>query len=226
MAQERFNIFKRTHKGLSSMVFDAGTKIQQTDFTNAKDAKETISFIGQAVRSFCYHVKNEDTVIYSAVVNFAPFIVTVIEKTSLKDLQLALIIEEKLGEYKKLYNKQDMIVFGADLMAIFFAFTAAVLQHINKEDTVIKELLWSNYNDRELIEMEANITKQLIPDENTWYAKHILKWLNDKEIIVWIAGTMEYGNPGIAESLMQAARTVLPGERWQIISGIFSMQVA
>jgi hypothetical protein len=226
MTKERYNIFKRPHKGLSSMVFDAGTRIQQTDFTNLSEARVTIPFIGQAVRSFRYHINNEDPVIYNAVANTAPFIVAMMEKTNKKDLQLAVIIEEKLKEYKKVYTKQDLNGFGLDLPAVFFSFTAVVLQHISKEETVINELLWSIYDDRQLLEIEAGVTQQLIPDENTWYTSHILKWLTNQEIIGWITGIMEHGNPCEAESLMQTAQSVLPGERWQMISRNFALQRA
>ena len=40
--EQRYNIFKRTHKGLRSMLFDAGAKIQQTDFTKSKQANAAI----------------------------------------------------------------------------------------------------------------------------------------------------------------------------------------
>jgi hemerythrin-like domain-containing protein len=226
MKQERYNIFKRPHKGLSSMVFDAGTRIQQTDFTNLKEGKATIPFIGQAVRSFEYHINNEDTVIFNAVANAAPFIVAMMEKTNAKDLQLAFTIGEKLEEYKILYNKQNMAGFGVDLQTVFFAFTSVVLQHIKKEETVINELLWSDYDDSQLIEMDAGIIKQLPPGEHAWYTSRILKWLTNQEIIIWITGIMEYGNPCEAESLLQTAQSVLPGERWQMISRDFSMQRA
>lgn len=226
MEQERYNIFKRTHKGLGSMVFDAGSKVQQTDFANPKEAKLTIPFIRQAVHSFEYHINKEDSVIYNAVAAVAPFIVAMMEKKNAKDLQLACTIGQKLEGHKNLYTKQNMVDFGADLQAVFFVFTSVVLQHINKEETVINELLWSNYDDRRLMELEAQITNHQHPDEKTWYTSHIIKWLTNQEIIVWITGIMESGNTCEADCLIQTAKSVLPDERWQMISRNFSMQRA
>jgi hemerythrin-like domain-containing protein len=184
MEQERYNIYKRAHKSLSSMVFDAGTRIQQTDFTNSKEAKWIITFIGQAVHSFEYHINKEDTVIYGAVANRAPFIVAMMDKNNDKDLQLGFTIEEKLREYKNLYIKKNMTNFGIGLQKVFFVFTSVVLQHINKEETVINELLWSNFDDRQLMELEAQMTSYPLPDKKKLYPSHILTRLTNQEIAV------------------------------------------
>src|SRR5678816_4810460 len=58
--EQRYNIFKRTHKGLRSMLFDAEAKIQQTDFTKNKQADAVIDVIKQSTRSFLYHLSTED----------------------------------------------------------------------------------------------------------------------------------------------------------------------
>src|SRR6478736_2242328 len=54
--EQRYNIFRRTHKGLRSMLFDAGAKIQQTDFTKSKQANAAIEAIKLSTRSFLYHL--------------------------------------------------------------------------------------------------------------------------------------------------------------------------
>jgi len=91
--EQRYNIFRRTHKGLRSMLFDAGAKIQQTDFTKSKQAIAAIEAIKQSTRSFLYHLSKEDKIIYHSVVLYAPYIVAMIEQTNLKDQALAESIE-------------------------------------------------------------------------------------------------------------------------------------
>lgn len=223
MKQERHNIFKRTHKGLRSMLFDTGTRIQQTDFTKPRDAKLTMAFIRQTTRVFAYHIRKEDSIIYHAVAHAAPFIVAMIEKNNTKDIALAQAIEQKLNEYPILCKKQDQVKFGMDLQAAYFEFTAIVLQHMNKEETVINDLLWTNYTDRQLLNLEAEIMNQLTPEDGAWYTGRIMKGLTNPEIIVWINGMMEHAAPFVAEKLIKTARAVLPIERWQMIRGKFSV---
>jgi hypothetical protein len=227
MKQEnRYNIFKRTHKGLRSMLFDAGAKIQHTDFTKQKQAIATIECIKQATKSFLYHLNKEDQVIYHAVVLHAPYIVAMIEQTNLKDAGLVRSVDTMIDEYMTLNSKKEMIGFGIQLQAAFFELTAAVLQHMSKEETVINELLWSNYTDTQLVGMEVEITKRACPEDCSWYTGNILKGLSNEEIIFWVDRVTEHGTIVMAQKLISTARSVLPIDRWQMIRGKFSSDKA
>ena len=222
MKQEhRYNIFKRTHKGLRSMLFDAGGKIQQTDFTKSKQVDAAIDAIKQSTRSFLYHLNKEDSIIYHSVVLHAPYIVAMIEQTNIKDEALARSIDKTIDQYKGLNTKKEKIAFGHQLQALFFEFTAAVLQHMNKEATVINELLWSYYSDKELIGIEVEMMKQATSSDCTWYTGKILKELSNREILVWVDSIKEYASPFMLKKLISTARVVLPIDRWQMIRGKF-----
>ena len=221
--EQRYNIFKRTHKGLRSILFDAGARIQQADFTKHKQAEAAINVIRQSTRSFLYHVNKEDTVIYHSVVMYAPYIVAMIEQTDVKNEALAKSIEDTIDQYKALNSKKDKIGFGHELQAMFFEFTAAVLQHMNKEETVINELLWSNYTDKELIGMEVEMMKQAASSDCTWYTGKILKELSNREILVWVDSIKEHASPFMLKKLISTARIVLPIDRWQMIRGKFML---
>ena len=203
------------------MLFDAGAQIQQTDFTKTKQADATIDAIKQTTRSFLYHLGKEDNLLYHSVVLYAPYIVAMIEQTNTKDEKLARSIDKIIEQYRDLGTKKEMISFGLTLQAAFFEFTAAVLQHMNKEETVINELLWSNYTDSQLVAMEVEMMKQSTPDDCTWYTGKILKGLSNPEIVVWINGIAEHASSNIIEKLISTTRRVLPIDRWQMIRGKF-----
>ena len=186
--EQRYNIFKRTHKGLRSMLFDAGAKIQQTDFTKNKQAHAAIDAIKQSTRSFLYHLSKEDNIVYHSVVLYAPYIVAMIEQTNLKDEALARSIDQKIDQYKGLNTKKEMIAFGHQLQAAFFEFTAAVLQHMNKEETVLNELLWSYYTDKEIIALE---NKVVVPEAVEEFITQEEKISKGTEFIKWMDGIIE-----------------------------------
>ena len=218
---QRYNIFKRTHKGLRSMLFNAGARIQQTDFTKTKQADAAIDIVKQTTRSFLYHLSKEDNILYHSVVLYAPYIVAMIEQTNIKDEKLARSIDKLIEQYKDLATKNEMISFGLQLQAAFFEFTAAVLQHMNKEETVVNELLWSNYTDPQLVALEVEMLKQSTPEACTWYTGKILKELSNSEILIWINGIAEHASSNIIEKLISTTQKVLPIDRWQMIRGKF-----
>jgi len=221
--EQRYNIFKRTHKGLRSMLFDAGARIQQTDFTRSKQANAAIETVKQSTRSFLYHLNKEDKIIYHSVVLHAPYIIAMIEQTNLKDQALAESIDKIIDQQREQDTKKEKIAFGHQLQAAFFEFTAAVLQHMNKEETVINEILWSNYTDRQLIGMEVEIMKQAASSDCTWYTGKILKELSNREILVWVDSIKEHATPFMLKKLISTARFVLPIDRWQMIRGKFML---
>ena len=221
--EQRYNIFKRTHKGLRSMLFDAGAKIQQTDFTRSKQANAAIEAIKQSTRSFLYHLSKEDKIIYRSVVLYAPYIVAMVEQTNLKDQALAESIDKIIDQQREQDTKKEMIAFGHQLQAVFFEFTAAVLQHMNKEETVINEILWSNYSDRQLVGMEVEMMKQATTSDCTWYTGKIMKELSNREILMWVDIIKEHASPFMLKKLISTARIVLPIDRWQMIRGKFML---
>jgi len=219
--EQRYNIFKRTHKGLRSMLFDAGARIQQTDFTKGKEATAAIEVAKQTTRSFLYHLHKEDNILYHSLILYAPYIIAMIEQTNVKDENLARSVDTIIERYKDLTTRNEMISFGLQLQAAFFEFTAAVLQHMNKEETVINELLWANYSDKQLVVLEVEMLKQSTPEACTWYTGKILKELSNSEIIIWINGIAELATSNIIEKLISTTQKVLPIDRWQMIRGKF-----
>lgn len=221
--EQRYNIFKRTHKGLRSMLFDAGAKIQQTDFTKNRQAIAAIEVIKQSTRSFLYHLSKEDNIIYHSVVLYAPYIVAMIEQANIKDEGLARSIDKIIDQFGELDSKKEKTDFGHVLQAAFFEFTAAVLQHMSKEETVINELLWANYTDRQLVGMEVEMMKRAKSSDCTWYTGKILKELSNREILVWVDSIKEHASPFMIKKLITTARVVLPIDRWQMIRGKFML---
>lgn len=219
--EQRYNIFKRTHKGLRSMLFDAGARVQQTDFTKGKQANAAIEIVRQTTRSFLYHLSKEDSILYHSVVLYAPYIVAMIEQTNAKDEKLAKAVDNVISRYEGLTTKAEMTSFGVELQAAFFEFTAAVLQHMTKEETVVNELLWSNYTDSQLVILEVEMLKQSTPEACTWYTGKILKELSNTEILGWINGIAEHASSNIIEKLISTTQRVLPIDRWQMIRGKF-----
>jgi hemerythrin-like domain-containing protein len=203
------------------MLFDAGARIQQTDFTKAKQADAAIEIVRQTTRSFLYHLSKEDSLLYHSVVLYAPYIVAMIEQTNAKDEKLARTVDQIVERYKDLTSKNEMISFGLQLQAAFFEFTAAVLQHMNKEETVVNELLWSHYNDKQLVILEVEMLKQSTPEACTWYTGKILKELSNMEILIWINGIAEHASSNIIDKLISTTQRVLPIDRWQMIRGKF-----
>ena len=173
MKQERYNIFQQTHKNLGGLVFDAGAGLQKTDSCSAEEICQVLEKMQLAIRYFEYHIRREDILIYNAVASVAPYIISEMEKVNGADLGLAWEIEDKIEKLSPSTGKcaQENV---NSLRTSFYAFTAAVLLHINKEETVINQLLWDIYSDQQLKEMHHTIYDNLTTESKRMYSGQIL----------------------------------------------------
>jgi hemerythrin-like domain-containing protein len=226
MNNERYNIYKRTHKALSSLAFEASSRIQQTDFQDATATAAAISSVRRTIRSYETHINQEDCIVYNAVTGLAPFIIAMIEQTNMRDLQLGLAIYDRLDDYPAHFKKGEAEKFAQELQTSFFSFTSVLLQHIYKEETVLNEILWKNYTDEQLVAMESSILNNMKPCEKEIYTKQILNWLSNHEIIVWISNVKDCGYHHHASHLLQSAKASLTDERWQFINRNVEVQRA
>ena len=218
MKKERYNIFNKSHKGLRHLVLEAWAKTNKCDFSSASEVNECIAILLQAIRYYLYHIRKEDMIIYRAINPVAPYIVTLLDKINAKGLEVASSIEYKIYKFNAESQEKGIIDFGIELQSSIFSFTSVVVQLIKKEETVLNELLWQNFTDCELLELEVQIMSHFVPEEKEWFNNQVMKCLDDNEIAKWIDHVLSFGNTYDADLLMETTRSALPESRWQTIS--------
>jgi hypothetical protein len=226
MNNVRHNLFERSHKILSRMVFDAGMYLQQTEFSSPKQSMPVIIRMEDSIHFFRYHLTHEDALIYNSIVHAAPYIVALMEKANARDIRMTTILNEKLNEYNSLCIKQSFENFGDEIRAMYFSYTTAVLQHIHTENKVINDILFSLFSDAQLVDIEMKLVRQMFAPENNWYARHTMTWITGPEIISWINGISANGYSNEVEQLLATTQPTISAERWQVIRQNFSMQEA
>jgi hemerythrin-like domain-containing protein len=218
MKKERYNIFNKSHKGLRRLVLEAWAKTNKCDFRSTSEVNECIVILLQAIRYYIYHIGKEDMIIYRAINPAAPYIVTLLEEINAKGIEVASSIEYKISQFNSENHGKGIIDFGIELQSSIFSFTSVVVQHIKKEETVLNELLWQNFTDYELLELEVKTMSHFVPEEKEWFNNQVMKCLDDNEITRWIDHVLSFGNAYDADLLMETTRSALPESRWQTIS--------
>ncbi len=209
MKKVRHNIYTSVHRDLRTLMLDAGLRIQKTDFSKPVDAVETITIIKDVIAAFEQHVKKEDSPIFHAVASSAPYIIAMFEKTNAKNLQLGITIAEMADQFETIRTRSEKIKHGEYLQNVFFEFTATVLQSMNKEETVVNELLWSNCTDKEIAALEKQITVQPVSEELSVVAEPIMV-TKSGEFAKWVDGLLESATPYISGNLARIAKRIIP----------------
>ena len=202
----RHNIYNKVHSGLRTLMLDAGLKIQRTDFSRPKEADRTIALIREVIGGFEYHARHEDDRIFHAVADKAPYIVAMFEKATAKNLQMAINIGEMVDQFETIKNRSQKVKHGSYLQNVFFEFTAAVLQTMNKEETVVNELLWAHYTDKEIQALE----RQLIIEPKSEYIDADEKVVSKSgEFARWMGGILDNATPFLQGKLSEMTRNII-----------------
>jgi hypothetical protein len=160
----------------------------------------------------------EDNFILPAIAAYEPSVVAAFEAEHVEDIQLG----EQLNTcVEKLENSQTLlekIVAGRELTDAFVSFMAFNLRHMAKEEDILNKILWRYYSDDEIKKIGAEISKNVEPWIQDFYATWILRGINDSEARTWIKA-IERGMPEVVfQTVLQKAEQELSAKRFRKVT--------
>jgi hemerythrin-like domain-containing protein len=218
----RYNMFSQIHKGLRAWLFEAGLRIQRTDFSNKHKGLAIVAELKQIIKVLQKHTWNEDNNLFPRVEAVAPFVIALFEQEHEKDNDLAKKMQSWLDKYTDAVTEKERLKSGIGILHTFNEFTAFNLQHMNKEEMIVNELLWAHYTDKEIQEITAGIIRNQNPEDSILLGKWMIKGMNDVEIINWLKHVSMAAPDYVLEGILIMAEQELEPARWELIEKNFS----
>lgn len=184
----RYNIFNQIHKGLRVVLFETATLIQQSDFRSKAASAAAIVKLQQTLGYFDGHAEHEHGYIFPLINKVNPTLVAEFDSEHETDEMLARQMRELVSSW---YNVEDGPLsweIGRTILASFNEFIAFNLTHMNKEERVLNEVLWSYYSDHELMAVEQEIVASLPPELLFEESRFMMRGANDPELLGWLGG--------------------------------------
>jgi len=217
MEPMRYNLFSLIHKGLRGMLYDTALTLQQTDFTIETEALQAIKKVEQTLEQFENHAYHEDKHVVPVLIGHDSMLAMEIESEHEKDEMLTFRLENKITKFMHAYADDEKRMVGNEIMFGFIDFVAFNLAHMNKEEQRINEVLWKNYSDSELKQINVNIRKTIAPPEMMEAVRLMIKGASNPEI-TGILNEVKGNAPQEAfMAVEQIAKQELPESRWQKI---------
>ena len=212
----RYNIFNQIHKGLRSLLYETALLIQRTDFLNKEETKLALDRVREVVELFEKHAHTEDTYVLPSIAEYEPSVVNVFEEEHVRDHELS----EKLLGYVYVVTQSQLdgtkVEMGRALSIAYVEFMIFNLNHMAKEETVINKLLWRYYTDEQLHGITRTIVSNSPPEAFAKMARHMVRGINNAEIITWFNQVKATAPPFVYAGLAAIAAAEVP-ERWDII---------
>jgi hypothetical protein len=225
MKSLRFNPFKQVHQGLRALLYDTAIAIQQTNFTNEEEAGITIQKMELVLTLFHGHAEVEDSMVFPAISVHAPDVVKAFEAEHVKDEALATELEQLMNSYRLCNIAESKVSCGISLLLSFNEFVAFNLQHMNREEIIVNNVLWQHFPDEALLKMVQEIGASIPPEKNQYYSLWMLKGNSNEDVINWLAAVKDTAPSFVYDNLYSLGAANLQKERWSKISNALNEPV-
>ena len=199
------------------MLYDAANSLQQCDFTNTENAVHAFQKVEHVIELFDDHADHEDSHILHPMDVHNPSLVAEFENEHITDRRLGAEISSAIAMYRSAANDMDRVRAGEKAFYAFNEFIAFNLVHMNKEETVLNQALWSLYSDAEIGGINGKIAASVAPERSAHSLKWMMRSCNNAEIGQFIGRVKATAPEPLYNMMLGIAEQELPAHRWDIV---------
>jgi hemerythrin-like domain-containing protein len=214
MEQLRYSTFTKVHKGLRALLFDTAILIQHTDFTKDNEIRTVTDRLNEIILLFEGHAYAEDNFVFSMVKNINPAVIDALEEEHEEDHRLSQGLQYWINMLQQPLSAEERKAAGIALLIGLNEFIAFNLLHMNKEETLVNELIWETYSDEEIRANEQKLVRNIPPEKMMRYVKWMLRGLAVYEIIEWFKEVKETAPGFVFDALCEKAEEELAAQQW------------
>ncbi len=213
----RYNIFNQIHKGLRALLYDTALTLQQTDFSDAEEAKPALQKIRKTLDAFEGHAYIEDSFVLPAIQQYEPALVDAFEEEHVKDHALGEKVMTLVNRLEQETSAEEQTAKAVELLHAFNAFLSFNIDHMNREETVLNERLWRYYSDAEIAAINHRILENVKPADMAFYSTWMMKGLSNTEITRWLKQVQKNAPDYVFANLFSIAEKELTQTRFRKI---------
>jgi hemerythrin-like domain-containing protein len=214
---QRYNIFFPIHKGLRAMLYETAIRLQQTTFSDADEAAETIDLVKTVVDLFESHAHKEDTYVLPAIAAYEPSVVAAFEQEHHEDHELGESLQKLVTAFGYATSPSAQLAIGEELTKAYTQFMVFNLKHMAQEEKCISPILWRYYTDTELHDITLQIMKAVPQHEMAFFSRWMVKGLNNMEILYWLKGVKNTAPEPAFQALLSITQEELHPHRWNLV---------
>jgi hypothetical protein len=211
----RYNSFNKVHKALRAFLYDTALKLQQTDFTNKEAGENLLVQIEQLLLLFESHAHNEDHFFNKPLEEVNKEVAILFEKEHEEDHRLAIVLKKAIKDWRAASTISERSMAGSNLFYAFNEFIAFNLYHMNREETLLNQVLWDNYTDDQIKITEKQIVQNTAPEKMMMYASWMIRGINTKEMIHWMRELSVMAPKPLYEQVYTMAKQIWGEMRWR-----------
>jgi len=220
MEKTRYNLFNLIHKGLRLMMYDTAAQLQRTDFASPETTRPVINQLEVLLTYFEGHADHEDSVVLPYVQRHDPVLVDDFEKQHVEDHRLGAELTHAIEQWRNEKNTQTRRAAGRRIVYAFNTFIAFNLDHMNKEEHLLNEVLWKHYSDTELKGITQQIIQRIDIETLTALSRWMMRAVSKDEVMDWLKGVKMTAPEHVFVYYCKLAQEELPPLVWSDVRAI------
>jgi hypothetical protein len=221
------DLFTPVHKGIRSMIYNVGGRLQSNDFTDIAGSKPLLDDLehefSAAVSSGCVlcllhgHASDEETGVFPSVAKYdAALVQAFIEDHHVLVRQLDAITK-MARELPLKPQPEERVQLGITLNQKANVFFAAYINHMNREEEKLVPLMRDRFTDDQIRAMRGAIMGAMPPDRLASILRWMLPSLNVLELTEMLRGIKASSPPQVIQFISGIATERVDPERWQAV---------
>ena len=220
---ERENLFRPIHKGIRSMLYELGSRLQTTNFADVNESNKFATRLkhdlGDSLSNcvLCLlkvHSGHEEKDIFSKVRAQDPDIIDLVINEHAEIARRIWAVTKTCDEVLALASPDRRIEVGDRLNQEANDLFVFYLSHLNNEEATLVPVMWERFTDEELRAMRARFYDSLpLPLFETWM-RWTLPSLNEHELVVLFAGLKNDPRTLRFKDWERLAHETLDPDRW------------
>jgi hypothetical protein len=183
---KKTGIINQVYKGLKVWLFETGTRVQQTDFTNVSEGQQMVKELQDLLKSLERKAFLEDQYFLPALALTAPYVVSIVEEEKRQVKDLSSRLNKKLEQYLLPGTTGHYSSTGHFIQQAFIEFLSYILMYMNRQESLFDGLSTQD-NQTGMVSLT-----DLAEDHAMELAVWMLKGMNNRDISEWL----ESGNTG------------------------------
>jgi hemerythrin-like domain-containing protein len=222
----REDLFTPIHKGIRSMIYELGTKLQRTDFTNVSATEAIISQLKynlKSANSTCIvcmlhqHGEHEEQSVFPQIESYDSKLVDTLIQEHVEITRQIVEISRISDEILQLKDNALRIEMGTRLNRMANSLLAFYLTHLNNEEATILPLTWKYLTDDQIRAIRTKIQMSIPPEKYAEWMRWTISSLNINELVGIFSGMKMAAPPQILEKMMHLAEENLDHDTWNSV---------
>jgi hypothetical protein len=220
---QRYNAFNQLHKGLRTLMYETGIRLQQSDLPEPANPA-ILDEVEQVIDFFNGYAREENAFLRRCLAKRTADTRSLVQPDKDEAYELGVIVKHLVSEWRSDFPPAQSIGAWMDLQNIFHRFVSLALLYMIRKERQLNKVLWDLFTDEDIRTAELLFIQSLPAPIMTTAIKWMLRGISDHEIALFVTGIRIHGPAHLYAIVLSLGESGLEPARWSRIEKAMDLE--